>query len=326
MRGWTLHAHCRPRPPRFHVCSIAALFRVLDSTRPCLGDTTHSLGIGSFNSVSFHLHRPGHPLPISQSRAATTSPVASSYVSTLRAHHHRLSILFLLRPEPLFFRSMSHHHCPHAPGSGMPSIPTFAWHVPAWASNKVGPHSRVDTCPPTSPRALPLSTLPCIQNKKSWRPSCGPVLCSQPVIIDTFVFPALPAEQRHLSSQLTSPHSFLFLPVALVISDHQTPCHSFLLTELPGRIYIHIHTHIYIHKPFKLLVGPHVASLLQRPLAKYTKYLSCILLSPPRSVDPQARTISEDALVQNARPSSNLRGLGASCTRRRSRGPYAARS
>lgn len=134
-----------------HSCSRAALFRVLDSTRPCLGDTTHSLGIGSFNSVSFHLHRPGHPLPISQSRAATTSPVTSRYVSTLRAHHRRLSILFLLRPEPLFFRSMSHHHCPHAPGSGMPSIPTFAWHVPAWASNKVGPHSRVDTCPPTSP-------------------------------------------------------------------------------------------------------------------------------------------------------------------------------
>lgn len=91
-------------------------------------------------------------------------------------------------------------------------------------------------------------------------------------------------------------------------------------------IYIYTHTHIYIHKPFKLLVGPHVASLLPRPSAKYTKYLSCILLSPPRSVDPQARKISEDALVQYARPSSNLRGLGASCTRRRSRGPYVARS
>lgn len=34
--------------------------------------------------------------------------------------------------------------CPHR-------IPTFAWHVPACASNRVGPHSRVDTCPPPFP-------------------------------------------------------------------------------------------------------------------------------------------------------------------------------
>lgn len=104
LRGWTLHAHWSTRPPRFHVCSIAALFRVLDSTRPCLGDTTHSLGIGSFNSVSFHLHRPGHPLPISQSRAATTSPVTSSYVSTLRAHHRGLSIIFSHSPGATLFQ------------------------------------------------------------------------------------------------------------------------------------------------------------------------------------------------------------------------------
>lgn len=57
MKCWTSSFTARPRPPRFHVCSIAALFRVLDSTA-LVSAPTHSLGIGSFNSVSFHLHRP----------------------------------------------------------------------------------------------------------------------------------------------------------------------------------------------------------------------------------------------------------------------------
>lgn len=68
--------------------------------------------------------------------------------------------------------------------------------------------------------------------------------------------------------KLTSPHSFLFHPVALVISDRQTLCHSFLLSELRV-IYIYKYTHIYIQKPFKLPVGPRVASLLHWPSPKY---------------------------------------------------------
>lgn len=52
--------HRLARPPRFHVCPIAALFRALDQfdSTALVSAPTHSLGIGSFNSVSFHLHRP----------------------------------------------------------------------------------------------------------------------------------------------------------------------------------------------------------------------------------------------------------------------------
>lgn len=102
--------------------------------------------------------------------------------------------------------------------------------------------------------------------------------------------------------KLTSPHSFLFHSVALVISYRQTLCHSFLLPELRV-IYIYKYTHIYIQKPFKLPVGPRVASLLHWPSPKYE--LSLLYptgSSPPAIIAKICRPTARNKSQRGTRP------------------------
>lgn len=214
---------------------------------------------------------------------------------------------------PLFFRSEMSHYCTvvHTRwDQGCPLIPTFAWHVPACASNRVGSIPVSTLAHHLCPRALPLSTLPCIQNKNSCRPSCGPFLCSQPVIIDTFVFPASPAEQRHLSSQAYLSTFFSISPrcPGHIRSPTSLPLFSSHTAELQG-IYIYTYNYIYIHTqtPFKLLVGPHVASLPHRPLHIYETSLLYLAGSPRPAVTTSICRPSVQKKITKEAHTSNMR-------------------
>lgn len=159
--GLEYRCHCRLHPLRFLVCSIAGSIASSRPDHPCLG-----------------AHAQPRDWIVQQRLVSSPSALTPTLNFPIKSRHNlpclarpcqhlhccttvRLSILFSPSPEPLFFRSeMSHYHCQHAPGSGLASLPTFAWHVPAWASNPVGLHSRVDACPlPRRPPVLPLSIL-----------------------------------------------------------------------------------------------------------------------------------------------------------------------
>lgn len=119
--------------------------------------------------------------------------------------------------------------CRHAPATGW--VPFPCRHLPTTFAPGRFPYppfpvSRIKT------RADPVAV-----------PSCAP---SPLLLIPSFSLLRLLSNGTFLH-KLTSPHSFLFHPVALVISDRQPLCHSFLLIQQSYRAYIYIHTIIYTH-------------------------------------------------------------------------------
>lgn len=209
-------------------------------------------------------------------------PVYLKYVSALQCRHGRPSILFF----PLRNHSFSDRKCPTTTAhtrrdQGCPPFPPsrgMCRHGPAAGWVPI-PVSTLAHQPP--PGRFPYLPFPVSRIKTHVDPVAVPSSAPSPLLlIPSFSLLRLLSNGTFLH-KLTSPHSFLFHPVALVISDRQTLCHSFLLSELRV-IYIYIHKHIYIQKPFKLPGGPRVASLLHWPSPKY----EISLLHPTRSSPP----------------------------------------